>query len=52
METLAVAGLIALATLPAHPESVPINCLMPMPGTPLDSELLAVVANLARRNKP
>jgi biotin synthase len=30
------AGLLhALATLPAHPESVPINALVPIPGTPL-----------------
>ena len=30
------AGLIhALASLPAHPESVPINALVPIPGTPL-----------------
>ncbi|MDP1619348.1 biotin synthase BioB [Phenylobacterium sp.] len=34
------AGLLhALATLPAHPDSLPINDLMPIPGTPLgDSE--------------
>ena len=25
----------ALATLPAHPESVPVNALVPIPGTPL-----------------
>jgi biotin synthase len=30
------AGLLhQLATLPAHPESLPINDLMPIPGTPL-----------------
>ncbi|HTK36153.1 MAG TPA: biotin synthase BioB [Caulobacteraceae bacterium] len=30
------AGLLhALATLPVHPESVPINALVPIPGTPL-----------------
>ena len=30
------AGLLhALATLPAHPDSLPINDLMPIPGTPL-----------------
>ena len=30
------AGLMhALATLPAHPESLPINALVPIPGTPL-----------------
>ena len=30
------AGLIhALATLPAHPDSLPINALVPIPGTPL-----------------
>jgi biotin synthase len=36
------AGLLhALATLPAHPDSLPINDLMPIPGTPLgDSEPL------------
>lgn len=28
--------LLALATLPMHPESVPINRLMKMPGTPLE----------------
>jgi biotin synthase len=27
--------LLALATLPAHPESLPINALVPIPGTPL-----------------
>lgn len=32
------AGLLhQLATLPAHPESLPINDLMPIPGTPLGS---------------
>ena len=31
--------LVTLAILPEHPESVPINALMPVPGTPLgDSE--------------
>ncbi|MDO8900516.1 MAG: biotin synthase BioB [Phenylobacterium sp.] len=36
------AGLLhALATLPAHPDSLPINDLMPIPGTPLgDSEAI------------
>ena len=30
------AGLLhALATLPAHPESLPVNALVPIPGTPL-----------------
>jgi biotin synthase len=28
--------LVALATLPAHPDSVPINLLVQVPGTPLD----------------
>jgi biotin synthase len=34
------AGLLhSLATLPAHPESLPVNALVPIPGTPLgDSE--------------
>ena len=33
---LARAGLLhALATLPKHPESLPINALVPIPGTPL-----------------
>jgi biotin synthase len=33
-------GLIhSLATLPRHPESVPINDLMPVPGTPLGDML-------------
>jgi biotin synthase len=36
-------GLIhALATLPRHPESVPINDLMPVPGTPLGDMLAGV----------
>ena len=30
-----VSMLVTLATLPAHPESVPINMLIPMPGTPM-----------------
>ncbi|MGH6949938.1 MAG: biotin synthase BioB, partial [Vitreimonas sp.] len=31
----------ALATLPAHPDSLPINALVPIPGTPLgDSDLI------------
>ena len=30
------AGLLhALATLPAHPDSLPVNALIPIPGTPL-----------------
>jgi len=30
------AGLLhALATLPAHPDSLPVNALVPIPGTPL-----------------
>jgi biotin synthase len=36
-------GLIhSLATLPRHPESVPINDLMPVPGTPLGDMLAGV----------
>ena len=32
------AGLLhALATLPAHPDSLPVNDLMPIPGTPLEN---------------
>jgi biotin synthase len=31
-----IALLLQLATLPAHPESVPINKLIPIPGTPLE----------------
>jgi len=31
--------ILALATLPRHPESVPINDLMPVPGTPLGDML-------------
>ena len=38
-------GLIhALATLPRHPESVPINDLMPVPGTPLGDMLKGLPA--------
>ncbi|HTI67024.1 MAG TPA: biotin synthase BioB [Caulobacteraceae bacterium] len=39
------AGLLhALATLPAHPQSLPVNALVPIPGTPLgDSPPIGVV---------
>ena len=33
--------LVALATLPVHPGSVPINALVPIPGTPRGDALLA-----------
>jgi biotin synthase len=37
--------LLALATLPEHPESVPLNLLMPMEGTPLaDAPLVDPIA--------
>ncbi|MDO1559034.1 biotin synthase BioB [Brevundimonas sp. 2R-24] len=36
------AGLLhALATLPEHPDSLPVNALVPVPGTPLGDEVLA-----------
>lgn len=37
-ETDRVDMLVTLANLPAHPESVPINLLIPIPGTPLEDQ--------------
>ena len=37
----------ALATLPEHPESVPINSLVPVEGTPIGDKILASGRTLA-----
>ncbi|KAG5460022.1 MAG: biotin synthetase, partial [Olpidium bornovanus] len=39
-----VAMLHTLATLPEHPESVPINALLAVPGTPLENQQLGFIA--------
>jgi biotin synthase len=37
-----------LATLPAHPESVPVNALVPVPGTPLEDQPRVSVWEMVR----
>jgi biotin synthase len=37
-----------LATLPAHPESVPVNALVPVEGTPLEDQPLVEIWELVR----
>ena len=47
------AGLLAqLANLPAHPDSLPINDLMPIPGTPLGDAAPASRWTPSRRARP
>lgn len=40
-----------LATMERHPESLPINRLVPIKGTPMEEEMLALPADLNRRLK-
>jgi len=47
-ETDRVGLLHTLATMPAHPESVPINALVPIDGTPLSSKEQVTALDMAR----
>jgi biotin synthase len=38
MESDRIGMLLTLATLPEHPESVPVNALVPVEGTPLEDQ--------------
>ena len=40
--------LLRLATQPKHPESVPVNALVPVPGTPLEDQELVSVWDMIR----
>ena len=40
--------LLTLSTLPQHPESVPINALVPVPGTPLEDQERVSVWEMVR----
>lgn len=40
--------LFTLATLPAHPESVPVNALVPVEGTPLENQPMVEVWDMVR----
>lgn len=46
-----VGFLLTLATMDKHPESLPINRLVPIKGTPMEKEILALPANLERKLK-
>ncbi len=43
-----MAMLHTLSNLPAHPESVPVNALVPVPGTPLEEQERVSVWEMAR----
>ncbi len=43
-----IAMLHTLATLPTHPESVPVNALVPVPGTPLEDQPRVSVWEMCR----
>ena len=43
-----IAMLHTLATLPQHPESVPVNALVPVPGTPLEDQPKVSVWEMVR----
>ncbi len=43
-----IAMLHTLATLPEHPESVPVNALVPVPGTPLENQPRVSVWDMVR----
>lgn len=47
-ETDRIAMLHTLATMPEHPESVPVNALVPVEGTPLEDQPLVSVFDMVR----
>jgi biotin synthase len=48
MESDRIGMLLTLATLPEHPESVPVNALVPVEGTPLESQPKVSVWEMVR----
>ena len=48
MESDRIGMLLTLATLPEHPESVPVNALVPVEGTPLEEQPKVSVWEMVR----